>query len=206
MKIGYARISKADGSQMLDMQIDCLIQAGVTTENIYTDTLSGSIDDRPGLISCLKALRGGDMLVLWKLDRLGRNLRHLIDTVDDLGKRGIGIKTLSGQAVDTSTNEGKLFFRIFASLAEYERDLIRERTRAGLRAARARGRVGGRPHSMTKNKLLVAASAMKSSSTSVKELCAELGITKPTLYRYVSPEGEIREVGNRLLKNQKVNK
>jgi len=200
MKIGYARVSKADGSQTFDMQIDCLVHEGVAAENIYTDTLSGSIDERPGLASCLKALRTDDMLVLRRLDRLGRNLRHLIDTVDDLGKRGIGIQTLSGQAVDTSTNEGKLFFRIFASLAEYERDLIRERTRAGLRAARARGRVGGRPRAITKNKLLLAASAMKSSSTSVKELCAELGITKPTLYRYVSPEGEIRPVGERFLK------
>jgi len=200
MKIGYARVSKADGSQTLDVQTDCLLNEGVAVENIYTDALSGSVDERPGFLACLKALRAGDVLVVWKLDRLGRNLRHLIDTVDDLGRRDIGIKTLSGHSIDTSTNEGKLFFRIFASLAEYERDLIRERTRAGLSAARARGRVGGRPHAITKNKLLVAASAMKSSSTSVKDLCKELGITKSTLYRYVSPEGEIRPAGERLLK------
>jgi len=200
MKIGYARVSKADGSQTLDVQTDCLLNEGVAVENIYTDTLSGSVDERPGLLACLKALRTGDVLVVWKLDRLGRNLRHLIDTVDDLGKRGIGLKTLSGHSIDTSTNEGKLFFRIFASLAEYERDLIRERTRAGLIAARARGRVGGRPYAITKNKLLVAAGAMKSGSTSIKELCEELGISKPTLYRYVSPEGEIRKAGEHLLK------
>jgi len=132
MKIGYARVSKADGSQTLDVQTDCLLNEGVAVGNIYTDTLSGSVDERPGLLACLKALRTGDMLVVWKLDRLGRNLRHLIDTVDDLGKRGIGLKTLFGHSIDTGTNEGKLFFRIFASLAEYERDLIRERTRAGL--------------------------------------------------------------------------
>jgi len=140
--IGYMRVSKADGSQVLDLQSDALIAAGVSERHLYSDTASGKLDDRPGLAACLQALREGDTLVVWKLDRLGRSLRHLVNVVHDLTCRGIGLKVLMGHgaAIDTTTPAGKLVFGIFASLAEFERDLISERTRAGLASARARGR------------------------------------------------------------------
>ena len=151
MRIGYARVSKADGSQTFDLQRDALIKAGVARRRIYCDHASGKRDDRPNLTACLKALRRGDVLVIWKLDRLGRDLRHLVNTVQALSDRGIGLKVLVGQGaeVDTTTAGGKFVFGIFAALAEFERELIRERTRAGLEAARARGRKGGRRFSPT---------------------------------------------------------
>ena len=152
MQVGYARVSKTDGSQVLDLQKDALIQAGVASDHIYEDLASGKRDDRPGLMACLKALREGDTLVVWKLDRLGRDLKHLVNTVQDLKERGIGFKVLSGQGahIDTTTASGKLVFGIFAALAEFERELIRERTMAGLQAARARGRKGGRKFGLSK--------------------------------------------------------
>lgn len=201
MNIGYARISKADGSQVLDLQVDALAELGIKEEHIYTDKISGAKDDRPGLEACLKALREGDTLVVWKLDRLGRSLRHLINTIDDLQKRDVGFKVLTGQGatIDTSTSEGRLMFSIFCSLAEFERDLIIERTRAGLKAARARGRVGGRKFQLTKTQVKYAQSAMSERETSVKEVCKGLGIAPQTLYRYVSPTGELRDYGVRVL-------
>ena len=151
MLIGYMRVSKADGSQTTDPQRDALLEAGVDAAALYQDRASGKKDDRPGLESCLKAVRGGDTLVVWKLDRLGRDLHHLVNTVHDLTARGVGLKVLTGQgaAIDTTTAAGKLVFGIFAALAEFERELISERTVAGLASARARGRVGGRPFTMT---------------------------------------------------------
>ncbi|MGL5182494.1 MAG: recombinase family protein [Herbaspirillum huttiense] len=145
MLIGYMRVSKADGSQATDLQRDALVAAGVDPAHLYEDQASGKREDRPGLVSCLKALRPGDTLVVWKLDRLGRDLRHLINTVHDLTGRGIGLKVLTGHgaAIDTTTAAGKLVFGIFAALAEFERELIAERTIAGLASARARGRKGG---------------------------------------------------------------
>lgn len=201
MLIGYARVSKADNSQVLDLQIDALINAGVNEENIYTDKISGSKDERPGLENCLKALRQDDVLVVYKLDRLGRNLKHLIQTVEDLTKRKIGFKVLSGQGVniDTTTPAGKMIFSIFGALAEFERELIIERTKAGLQAARARGRVGGRKFNLTKAQVRLAEASMKNRDTSVAELCKELKITRATLYKYISPEGELRDYGKRVL-------
>lgn len=141
MQIGYIRVSKTDGSQNLDLQKDALLQSGVLLKDIYEDQASGKRDDRPGLSACLKALREDDILVVWKLDRLGRDLKHLINTVRDLAQRNIGFIVLTGQGanIDTTTANGRLVFGIFASLAEFESDLIRERTMAGLAAARARG-------------------------------------------------------------------
>ena len=141
MFIGYMRVSKQDGSQCLDLQADALIQAGVAPERIYKDLCSGRKDARPGLDACLKALQPGNTLVVWKLDRLGRDLKHLVNTVDDLRKREVGFKVLTGNGaqIDTTTPNGRLCFGIFAALAEFERELIAERTRAGLAAARARG-------------------------------------------------------------------
>lgn len=201
MLIGYARVSKADGSQVLDLQRDALIAAGVSRKRIYEDRASGKRDDRPNLEACLKALREGDVLVAWKLDRLGRDLRHLVNTVQDLADRGIGFKVLAGHGaeIDTTTAGGKLIFGVFAALAEFERELIRERTRAGSAAARARGRKGGRKFTLTKAQVRVAQAAMGKKETRVSDLCEELGVTRVTLYRYVGPEGELREHGRCVL-------
>ena len=201
MKIGYVRVSKADGSQTVDLQEDALIEAGVKKKNIYMDKASGKKQDRPGLESCLKALREGDTLLVWKLDRLGRDLKHLIEIVQSLSERGIGFKVLTGQGadIDTSTASGRLVFGIFAALAEYERELIRERTIAGLKSARARGKVGGRKFGLTKNQVKMALASMQNRDTNVSELCKELGVSRQTLYRYVSPEGVLRDYGSRVL-------
>jgi DNA invertase Pin-like site-specific DNA recombinase len=206
MKIGYARISKSDGSQVLDLQIDALVKSGVDPTHIYSDKASGKNDKRPGLENCLKALRRGDVLVVWKLDRLGRNLRHLVNTVQNLSEAGVGFKVLMGKGanIDTTTAGGKLVFGIFAALAEFERELIIERTKAGLEAARARGRSGGRKFALTKAQVRLAQAAMGKKETIVSELCEELGITRATLYRYISPEGQLRDYGERVLtSNQK---
>lgn len=201
MLVGYMRVSKADGSQTTDLQRDALLAAGVDTDLLYEDRASGKKDDRPELSACLKAMRDGDTLVVWKLDRLGRDLRHLVNIVHDLTERGIGLKVLTGQgaAIDTTTASGKLVFGTFAALAEFERELISERTVAGLAAARARGRNGGRPYKMTPAKLRLARASMGKPGTRVSDLCTELGITRQTLYRHVSPAGALRPDGEKLL-------
>src|SRR5579871_1217184 len=201
MLIGYMRVSKSDGSQNLDLQRDALLSAGVEPNHLYEDFASGKHDDRPGLVAACKAVRSGDVLVIYKLDRLGRNLKHLVNTVHELTERGIGLKVLSGQgaALDTTTPSGKLVFGIFAALAEFERELISERTRAGLQSARARGRRGGAPFKMTSSKLRLAQAAMGKPETSVQSLCKELGISRQTLYRHIGPDGSLREDGMRLL-------
>ena len=201
MLIGYMRVSKADGSQSTDLQRDALLAAGVDQAQLYEDQASGKREDRPGLTSCLKALRDGDTLMVWKLDRLGRNLRHLINTVHDLTARGVGLKVLTGQgaAIDTTSAAGKLVFGIFAALAEFERELISERTVAGLASARARGRKGGRPFKMTAAKVRLTMAAMGQPETIVGDLCKELAVTRQTLYRHVSPKGELRPDGLKLI-------
>ena len=205
MLVGYMRVSKADGSQSTDLQRDALLSAGVESANLYEDQASGKKDDRPHLAACLKALRKGDTLLVWKLDRLGRDLRHLVNTVHDLTDRGVGLKVLTGEgaAIDTTTASGKLVFGIFAALAEFERALISERTIAGLAAARARGRSGGRPFKMTPAKVRLAMAAMGQKETKVGDLCKELGITRQTLYRHVSPAGELRGDGEKLMARRK---
>ncbi|MGL5387329.1 MAG: recombinase family protein [Enterobacterales bacterium] len=201
MLIGYMRVSKADGFQANDLQRDALLAAGVDAAHLYEDRASGKREDRPGLIACLKALRSGDTLIVWKLDRLGRDLRHLINTVHDLTGRGTGLKVLTGHGatIDTTTAAGKLVFGIFAALAEFERELIAERTTAGLASARARGRNGGRPYKMTPAKLRLAMVSMGQPETKVSALCQELGITRQTLYRHISPDGKLRPDGEKLL-------
>lgn len=207
MLVGYMRVSKSDGSQVFDLQKDALLEAGVEEKNIYEDRASGKKDERPGLMACLKALRKGDTLIVWKLDRLGRNLRHLVDVVHDLASQQVGFRVLTGQgaAIDTTTASGKLVFGIFAALAEFERDLIAERTKAGLASARARGRVGGRPFKMTAAKLRLAMAAMGQRETRVGDLCKEIGVTRQTLYRHVGPNGELREDGKKLLSRKSTN-
>jgi DNA invertase Pin-like site-specific DNA recombinase len=201
MLVGYMRVSKADGSQVTDLQRDALVAAGVDPRNLYEDAASGKKDGRPGLTACLKALREGDTLVVWKLDRLGRDLRDLVNMVHDLTERLIGFRVLTGHGanIDTTSPNGKLIFGIFASLAEFERELIRERTKAALAAARARGRVGGRRYKMTPAKLRLAQAAMGKPETIVGQLCIELTISRQTLYRHVGPDGTLRKDGKKLL-------
>jgi len=201
MFIGYMRVSKGDGSQQFDMQKDSLIKFGVPEERIYQDSASGKKDDRPGLLECLKALQPGNTLVVWKLDRLGRNLRHLVGVVDKLTKENIGLKVLTGHGaqIDTTTAHGRLVFGIFAALSEFERELIIERTRAGLAAARARGRKGGRPRKMDKETLRIAAAAMSDRNSMSSQIAKRLGITTSTLYSYVNSDGSLKEEGLKLL-------
>src|SRR6266516_1674342 len=180
--IGYARGSTQDQNRHL--QKDALTKAGC--EKIYTDTISGSTQERKGLDEALNFLRSGDTLVVWKLDRLGRTMKHLIDTVTHLKDKGIGFKSLT-ENIDTTTPGGKLIFHVFGSLAEFERDLIRERTQAGLLAARARGRQGGRPKSplSDERKLAMAQKMYTDKTIPVKDILMNLGIKKTTFYKYL---------------------
>jgi DNA invertase Pin-like site-specific DNA recombinase len=180
MLIGYARISTLD--QTLALQQDALTAAGC--EHIYTDTVSGSVTTRPGLTQALSHLRAGDTLVVWRLDRLGRSLSHLIETVRELHGQGIGFRSLQEQ-IDTTTSGGKLVFHVFGALAEFERDLIRERTYAGLAAARRRGRLLGRPKALTSRKIEQLRTLAKDQRTTVGGICETLGISRATYYRYL---------------------
>src|SRR6059058_368651 len=180
MNIGYARVSTFD--QHLDLQKDALTRAGC--EKIFTDTMSGAKAERPGLVQALTFMRAGDILVVWKLDRLGRSLRNLIDVVTELETLGIGFRSVT-ESIDTTTSGGKLIFHIFGALAEFERDLIRERTNAGLVAARARGRKGGRPKSLTGKKTAMAQALYNDKNNTVDEICKTLNISRATLYRYI---------------------
>jgi len=203
MLIGYMRVSKQDGSQCFDLQHDALIKAGVDSKRIYKDLSSGRKDERPGLKACLKSLQPGNTLVLWKLDRLGRNLKHLVNTVDELKEQGIGLKVLTGAGaqIDTTTPNGRLCFGIFSALAEFERDIIAERTRAGLAAARARGRQGGRPRKMTKTALNMAMTAMANPKSKSSDVAKQLSMTTTTLYAYVNGDGSLKELGEKLFDN-----
>jgi DNA invertase Pin-like site-specific DNA recombinase len=185
MLIGYARVSTHD--QTLNLQNDALEQAECS--KIFTDTISGAKTDRPGLEQALSYVRPGDTLVVWRLDRLGRSLRHLIETITTLHDRGIGFKSIT-ENIDTTTSGGKLVFHIFGALAEFERDIIRERTQAGLQAARARGKKGGRPKVLKDKKVAMAQALYNDKNNSIAEICKTLNISRSTLYRYI-------EVGER---------
>ena len=202
MLIGYMRVSKSDGSQILDLQENALLEAGIDKNRIYKDLNSGRKDERKGLSECIKALQPGNTLVVWKLDRLGRDMKHLINLVDELNKNQIGFKVLSGSGaeIDTTTANGRLVFGIFAALAEFERELIKERTQAGLKAARARGRLGGRPRKMDIQTLKIAMAAMSNRDTVAQDVAKRLGITTTTLYMYVNGDGSVKEPGAKLLK------
>ena len=180
MKIGYMRVSTND--QSTDLQEDALKKDGCN--QIFSDTTSGAKTDRPGLEEALSFLRKGDTLVVWKLDRLGRSLKHLIEVVILLNEREIYFKSLQ-ESIATSTSGGKLIFHVFGALAEFERDIIRERTKAGLDSARARGRVGGRPKKLDDKKVALAKSMMADHSNSISDICDTLGVSKATLYRYL---------------------
>ncbi|WP_299755329.1 recombinase family protein [uncultured Pontibacter sp.] len=188
MLIGYARVSTAE--QNADLQKDALEKAGC--EKIFTDKISGATKERPGLAKAKEMLRRGDTLVVWRLDRLGRSLRDLIDWMNYLEQEGVAFKSLQ-ESIDTSTSTGKLIFHFFGALAEFERNLIQERTQAGLTAARARGRVGGRPEKLSTSKKEMAIDLYNSKKHTVKEICKMVGITKPTLYRYLEPQKEMKK-------------
>jgi len=180
MLVGYARVSTQD--QNLELQLDALNSAGC--EKVYQDKASGAKTDRPGLDDLLAFIRDGDTLVVWRLDRLGRTLRHLIETVADLEERGIGFRSLQ-ESIDTTTSSGKLIFHVFSALAEFERTLIRERTQAGLTAARARGRKGGRPRKLDSAQVKLLYQLYDERERTVREICRLLKISKPTLYDYL---------------------
>ena len=182
MKIGYARVSTKD--QNLDLQIEALEKEGC--EKIYQEKISGATKNRPELDNMISNLRKDDEVYVWRLDRLGRSLKHIIDLVLSLNEKGVVIKGIS-DGVDTSTMSGRLFLNIMASLAEYERELIRERTNAGLQSARARGRTGGRPKGFTKetiSKLIIMRSVYLDYTKKPEEIYKALGLTRATYYRY----------------------
>ena len=181
MLIGYARVSTQD--QTLALQQDALQAAGC--DRVFTDTLSGATDVRPGLEQALAYVRAGDTLVVWRLDRLGRSLKHLLVVITDLEQRRIGFRSLT-ENIDTTTPGGKLIFHVFGAHAEFERDLIRERTLAGLAAARARGRLGGRKRTLdTPGKLALAQALFDDKRRTIAEICQTLRLSRATLYRYI---------------------
>jgi DNA invertase Pin-like site-specific DNA recombinase len=183
MLIGYARVSKNE--QNLDLQRDALLKAGCSEKNIFTDKITGTKAERKGLDQALTHLREGDILVVWRLDRLGRSLKHLIETVTKLQAQNISFQSIT-ENINTSTATGQLVFHIFGALAEFERNLIRERTIAGLEAARARGRLGGRPEvNASATKVTMAKKLYADKTTEISEICKTLNISRATLYRYI---------------------
>jgi DNA invertase Pin-like site-specific DNA recombinase len=184
MLIGYARVSTED--QSLDLQTDALKKAGCG-KKILVDKMSGAVAERPGLSRALEMLREGDVLVVWRLDRLGRSLKHLIELVSELEQNGVGFRSLT-ENIDTTTPGGKLVFHLFGALAEFERNLIRERTRAGLAAARARGRKGGRKNVMDEKKIRQAQALMTDPNNTITDICKTLGVGRTSFYKYVKTQ------------------
>ena len=183
-RIGYARVSTDD--QNLDLQRDALALAGCST--VYEETMSGKSADRPELVHCLKALRNGDTLVVWRLDRLGRSLPDLVGIVSRLEQEGVGFESIN-ERIETTSAAGKLIFHVFAALAEFERNLIRERTRAGLAAARARGRKGGRKPALEDAQVREIKALLKDPQIQVSTVAKRYGVSRTTLYRYVGKTG-----------------
>ncbi len=183
MMIGYGRVSTSE--QNLDLQLDALKKAGC--ERIFTDKMSGTKAERPGLDEALAYAREGDSIVVWRLDRLGRSIKNLIDVIKTLEDRKVGFRSLS-ESLDTTTSGGRLVFLIFGALAEFEVNIIRERTRAGLAAARARGKIGGRPRSMDEKKAAALMQLYKDNTNSIDELCQLFGVSRTTLYKYAKPK------------------
>ncbi len=183
--VGYARVSTDE--QDVQLQLDALKKAGCNNDDIFIDKASGARSDRPGLDACIAALQPGDTLLVWRLDRLGRSMSHLVSLVEELLGKTIGFRSLCDGAIDTTTASGELMFNIFSALAQFERRLIQERTRAGLSAARARGRKGGRrPVSPDDPRVKTAKSMHKDHSMSIDQICETLKISRPTFYRYLA--------------------
>lgn len=187
MLVGYMRVSSIDDRQNVDLQRDALIAAGVDERHLHSDKASGARDDRPGLKSCLADLRSGDYLIVWKLDRLGRSLPHLLSIINDLKSRGISFRSLTEQ-MDTTTAQGELFFSLLGALAQYERSLTQERVNAGLAAARRRGRKGGRPLAIDPEKMEQILAALKA-GTSKASVCRSFNIPRSTLIDTLSRIG-----------------
>ena len=194
MLVGYVRVSSTDDRQSTDLQRDALLSAGVDQRNIYEDRASGARDDRPGLKGCLDYLNGGDVLVVWKLDRLGRSLPHLIEIVSQLRERGVGFKSVT-EAIDTTTAMGEFLFHIFGALAQYERSLIRERVNAGLAAALRRGRKGGRPRRLDAEKT-DAALALIANGMTVSAAARSVGVPRSTLVDSLKRAGTVGATAN----------
>jgi DNA invertase Pin-like site-specific DNA recombinase len=178
--IGYARVSTDD--QRLDLQLDALAQAGVTSQHVYTDKASGARSDRPGLLAAIKATRPSDVLVVWRLDRLARSTSELLKISDELQSRQVALRSLN-EALDTSTASGKLIFTVFAAMAEFERNVIRERTMAGLRSAKEKGRRGGRKQKLTAAKIRMARTLLADPMTTMEQVAEQMGVHRTTLYR-----------------------
>ena len=182
--VGYARVSTND--QDVQLQLNALEAAGCAKNNIFIDHISGVHTGRPGLEKCTLALEAGDTLLVWRLDRLGRSMPHLVTLIEEFGKKGIGFRSLCDGAIDTTTASGELIFNIFSSLAQFERKLIQERTKAGLEAARARGIKGGRKKISSKNpKVLTAKRMHKNCGMSINDICKTLNISRASFYRYL---------------------
>lgn len=182
--IGYARVSTDD--QDLSLKVDALLRFGVTKKSIFSDKISGAKEERPGLSACLGSLKSGDTLVVWRLDRLGRSMRHLVTLIEDLRNDGVGFKSISDGAIDTTSASGEMIFNIFAALAQFERRLIQERTKAGLEAARARSRAGGRPKLRACDpKIVLAQKLFADKTVDIDDICSTLKVSRSTLYRYV---------------------
>jgi DNA invertase Pin-like site-specific DNA recombinase len=196
VQIGYMRVSTDE--QNLDLQRDALTTAGCA--RIYQDVCSGAVKERVGWRQTMDIAREGDVIVVWKLDRIGRNLKHIVELVESLNQQGIGLRILTG-GIDTTSTAGRMILNIFAALAEFERDLIRERTAAGLRAARARGRMGGRPRMMTKAKLKTAMAMMADRSNAAGDVAATLSVSLSTLYAYIDGAGHPKSRAARLLES-----
>jgi DNA invertase Pin-like site-specific DNA recombinase len=199
MLFGYARVSTDD--QKLDLQHDALVHAGVERERIFEDRLSGMRADRPGLASVLKALRDGDTLVIWRLDRLGRSLKELISLADDLKRKGVQLRSVT-EGIDTTTIGGELLFHLFGAIAQFERNLIRERTRAGLASARAKNKIGGRPPAMTAKDIAMAKALLSDPEITVKEVAGRLGVPVGTLYRHLPGGRSALETKNTIAAEQ----
>jgi DNA invertase Pin-like site-specific DNA recombinase len=183
--VGYARVST--NKQELELQLDALLKADVPKKLIFVDKVSGAKSARPGLDQCLGQLLAGDTLVVWRLDRLGRSVRHLIDLVEGLRQRKVGFRSICDGAIDTTTASGELIFHIFTALAQFERKLIQERTNAGLKAARARGRLGGRPAlPLDDPRIQTAKKLHADKNMAIGDICKTLRISRPTLYRYLA--------------------
>jgi len=183
--VGYARVSTYD--QELNLQTDALKKQGCREDRLFVDQASGARPQRPGLERCLETLRKGDVLLVWRLDRLGRSMPHLVQLIEELRERGVGFRSICDGAIDTTTASGELIFNIFSALAQFERRLIQERTRAGLEAARARGRKGGRkPLDPKDPRVQMAQTMYKDKSMPLNDVCKTLGISRSTFYRYLA--------------------
>ena len=185
MKIGYARVSRSE--QCLDLQLDALKKVGC--DRVFTDKLSGALDERPGLLEAMEFAREGDTICVWRLDRLGRSMTHLLKSIAVLKTRGVQFVSLT-ESLDTSTPTGRLMFHVISALCEFEKDLLRTRTNAGLTAARERGRIGGRPRAMDAGKLALAKAMIATSRSSAQDVCTSLGISRSTLFRSLKEDSQ----------------